>query len=106
MITRKVDTLGRIVLPEGYRKALEIQQGSSLDMELVDNQIVLTLNEEYKTCSICHKELTGEPLQICGTNVCLNCATQINLELSAYIQMSVEKIGAATDRSANDESEI
>ena len=39
---RNIDSLGRIVLPVEYRKELGIENGSSLNMELIDNKIVIT----------------------------------------------------------------
>lgn len=41
-IIRNIDSLGRIVLPVEYRKELGIENGSSLNMELIDNKIVIT----------------------------------------------------------------
>lgn len=40
-LNRKIDSLGRIVLPKEYRKCLNIQSGDSIDMYLSENCIVL-----------------------------------------------------------------
>ena len=45
MMVRKVDELGRIVLPVEFRKALNIGTGCDVNIELKDGSIVLTPNE-------------------------------------------------------------
>lgn len=40
-ISRKVDELGRIVIPIEVRKELEIKEGESLDISVIGNKIVL-----------------------------------------------------------------
>ncbi len=40
-ISRKVDELGRIVIPIEVRKELGIKDGESLDISVIDNKIVL-----------------------------------------------------------------
>lgn len=40
-ISRKVDELGRIVIPIEIRKELGIKDGESLDISVIDNKIVL-----------------------------------------------------------------
>jgi len=39
--TRKVDALGRIVLPVELRKEFEIEENSDIDICVIDDQIVL-----------------------------------------------------------------
>lgn len=39
---RNIDNLGRLVIPSEYRKELGIENGSSLNMELEENKIVIT----------------------------------------------------------------
>lgn len=40
-ISRKLDELGRIVIPIEVRKELGIKDGESLDISVIDNKIVL-----------------------------------------------------------------
>ena len=40
-ISRKIDELGRIVIPIEVRKELGIKDGESLDISVIDNKIVL-----------------------------------------------------------------
>ena len=39
---RNIDNLGRLVIPSEYRKELGIENGSSLNMELEKDKIVIT----------------------------------------------------------------
>ena len=49
VITRKIDELGRIVLPIEFRKALNVDTKCDLDMEVKDGAIVLTPKQ-----TVCH----------------------------------------------------
>ena len=48
-IVRRVDELGRIVLPREMRKTLNIRVGSKLEIGIVDNNIVLTKYSEMSS---------------------------------------------------------
>lgn len=50
-ITRKVDNLGRIVLPKEYRTILQIKEGSILNIKIKDN--VLLINKTKNSCVFC-----------------------------------------------------
>ena len=43
--TRKVDALGRVVLPIELRKEFEIEENSDIDIYVADNQIILKKSE-------------------------------------------------------------
>ena len=40
-VSRKIDELGRIVIPIEVRKKLEIKEGESLDISVIENKIIL-----------------------------------------------------------------
>lgn len=50
-IVRKLDPLGRIVIPAEMRKVLGINEGDSLEITKVDNEIVL--RKYSKGCVFC-----------------------------------------------------
>jgi len=67
--TRKVDSLGRVVLPIELRKEFEIEDRSAVDICVADNQIVIRKNEP--NCKICRitkdlKEVKGKNIFVCG----------------------------------------
>lgn len=49
-MNRNIDNLGRIVIPKDFRKELNIEAGSDLNVELIDNKIVITKKDsvDYK----------------------------------------------------------
>ncbi len=47
-ISRRIDQLGRIVIPVEVRKKLKIEEGNLLDIKLEDNCIVLSKSEPLK----------------------------------------------------------
>lgn len=75
MMVRKVDELGRIVLPVEFRKALNIGTGCDVNIELKDGSIVLTQNE--CVCSICKSAIPA------GTkfNLCEKCIAEIRKDV-------------------------
>ncbi len=52
-ITRKLDELGRIVIPSDFRKKLDVKTGDRLRVELVDNTLIL--QKSIPTCVLCGK---------------------------------------------------
>ncbi|AQQ55444.1 AbrB/MazE/SpoVT family DNA-binding domain-containing protein [Planococcus lenghuensis] len=54
-VTRKVDQLGRIVIPKELRKTMEIDIGSPLEIYVEDEYILLKKYSAYGECLI-----TGE----------------------------------------------
>jgi len=74
---RKVDDLGRIVLPAELRKTLGLKEGSALDITLEDGCVVLSPRQEAcvfcggnkdlnpfrlkMICATCREEIAGSP---------------------------------------------
>lgn len=50
---RRIDELGRIVIPKEYREILNMQSGSCLAMTVQDNKIVIKLAEDTSKCDAC-----------------------------------------------------
>lgn len=66
-IVRKLDTLGRIVIPAEMRKVLGINDGDSLEIAKVDNEIIL--RKYSKGCIFCgsdKKVLEFKEILVCG----------------------------------------
>lgn len=68
-VNRKVDELGRIVLPLAYRKRLGIDAGDSVVIEENGDKLIITT--ETRRCKICGTPVDGE---IC---VCRNCLDEL-----------------------------
>jgi len=68
-IIRKVDELGRIVLPIELRRLMDISERDNLEIYTDGQSIVL---KKYQpTCVFCNGE--GKLLQFNGRNVCPSC---------------------------------
>jgi AbrB family transcriptional regulator, transcriptional pleiotropic regulator of transition state genes len=67
-IVRKVDDLGRIVIPKELRGIMEIEPGTSLELFTDDNGCVILRKYDFKqTCSCCGKiaESVDPDIQVC-----------------------------------------
>lgn len=72
-IVRKVDELGRIVLPIELRRTLDIAEKDSLEIYVDDNRIILKKYEP--TCVFCGS--SKDVLSFKGKNICPNCLSEL-----------------------------
>lgn len=75
-IVRKIDDLGRIVLPIELRKTLGISERDALEIYVDQSGIVL---KKYEPCCIFCGE-TDRMINYKGKNVCIHCATELGME--------------------------
>lgn len=75
-IVRKVDELGRIVLPIELRRTLDINEKDSLEIYVEGGQIVLKKYEP--ACIFCSS--ASNILVFKGKNICAECASKISSE--------------------------
>lgn len=68
-IVRRIDSLGRIVLPIELRRVLEIEEGDALEFFTEENRIVL---KKYQpACIYCGD--ARDVISFRGHNICQNC---------------------------------
>ena len=72
-IVRKVDELGRIVLPIELRRTLDIAEKDSLEIYVDDNRIVLKKYEP--SCIFCGS--SKDVITFKGKNICPNCLNDL-----------------------------
>lgn len=72
-IVRKVDELGRIVLPIELRRTLDINEKDSLEIYVDGNHIILKKYEP--ACVFCNSAVNVVNFK--GRNVCAECAKQL-----------------------------
>lgn len=72
-IVRKVDDLGRIVLPIELRRSMDIEVHDELEIYIEENQVVLRKYEP--TCVFCGSGLGL--VQFGGKNICQNCINRM-----------------------------
>ena len=74
-ITRKLDSLGRIVIPIELRKNLNIEKRDSLEIFVDEDQIILS---KYKpTCVFCSNSNVKETFEFEGVSICRNCQEKL-----------------------------
>jgi len=73
-ILRKVDELGRIVLPIELRRTLDIAERDELEIYLDDDKVVL---KKYEPCCIFCASSRGL-VTYRGKNICMDCIQNVN----------------------------
>ncbi len=74
--TRRVDSLGRVVLPADLRHALGIREGDVLDVSVHDGNLVLSRHEPM--CVFCGGR--DDLRKHVGRSVCPACVSALNAE--------------------------
>lgn len=76
-ISRKIDELGRVVLPIEARKALSIDQGDTVSIYLDNDGQSITLKKSEPSCCCCQ---SSEGLKILpnGKYICDSCLAQVS----------------------------
>jgi transcriptional pleiotropic regulator of transition state genes len=72
---RRIDQLGRVVVPAELRRMLGIRQGDLLDIRVEDGRLVLLKLEPE--CAICSK--ADNLVELHEKHVCKDCAREISL---------------------------
>lgn len=68
MVKRKIDELGRVVIPRDYREKLSLSAQTPLSMELVGDRIII--KKLSASCALCGKTIAEDaPIALCP--VCL-----------------------------------
>jgi len=73
-ITRKIDDLGRVVIPIELREALGIEKQDVLEV-FIDNERIV-LEKKVESCIFCN-EVNGLS-KVKNKNVCSNCLDEMN----------------------------
>ncbi len=73
-IVRKVDELGRIVLPIELRRTLDIAERDSLEIFVSEDTIIL--KKFHPTCVFC--DSAKNIINYKGKNVCSSCISALN----------------------------
>ena len=80
MIIKKIDSVGRIVIPMGLRNSLGWKSNDEIELCEQEGKLILTKHIiKQGRCAICgNKE---KLLSIEGINICLNCAEKISQKI-------------------------
>lgn len=72
-ITKKLDELGRLVIPKELRRAIGVKEGDTLKFELNGNTLILTKFES--TCLFCGS--SESLVEFKGKHVCAECQSSL-----------------------------
>ena len=74
-IVRKIDELGRIVIPKGFRKILNWKESETeVEISLINNKVII--NEVLEGCCICGNTKNVN-YNIDGKGLCKECKNKI-----------------------------
>lgn len=72
-IVRKVDQLGRMVIPKELRKTMDVESGTPLEVYINDDEIIL---KKYNPgCIFCGETMDVEEFK--GKNICRSCLEEM-----------------------------
>ncbi len=74
-VTRKMDQLGRVLIPKHIRAAYEIEEEDS-DVEIVPTSEGILIRKLLPSCFICKS--VNDLIELDGRNVCRNCLAKLN----------------------------
>jgi transcriptional pleiotropic regulator of transition state genes len=82
-VVRKIDELGRIVLPSELRRVFGIREGDELEISVNGEQIIL--QKRLDLCLFCGAE---EPaLELKGRRVCDTCASELGQQRPTEVRI-------------------
>ncbi|MBG9643348.1 AbrB/MazE/SpoVT family DNA-binding domain-containing protein [Bacillus cereus] len=92
-IVRKIDNLGRIVIPKETRKTLQVDTGDALEFLVEENAIILQKYKPHGTCPITG-EISSRHVKLVGGKLTLSTegAKQLLAELEKY-KVTLRSIG-------------
>ncbi len=76
-IVRRVDELGRVVIPVEVRRTLDINHKDSIEMFVDHNNIVLKKYVASSSCILCDE--AGDTVGFKGKQICRSCSKELSL---------------------------
>ncbi|MGH2748434.1 MAG: AbrB/MazE/SpoVT family DNA-binding domain-containing protein [Actinomycetota bacterium] len=86
-VVRKIDELGRIVLPSELRRVFGIREGDELEIS-VDGDLVI-LQKRQDVCLFCSAE--NPTVELNGRRVCDSCAGQLGQKVTREVKLPTEE---------------
>lgn len=76
-IVRKIDKLGRIVIPIEIRRSLNFDENTNIEMMIDKENNNLLMTRYQKGCFFCG-EISSDNIQFESKNICSSCAEKIS----------------------------
>ena len=74
-VIRKMDQLGRVLIPKHIRAAYEIEEEDS-DVEIIPTSEGILIRKLLPSCFICKS--VNDLIELDGRNVCMSCLAKLN----------------------------
>jgi transcriptional pleiotropic regulator of transition state genes len=87
-VVRKIDELGRIVLPSELRRVFGIREGEELEISVDGERVILQKRGDL--CLFCGAEAPS--IEYMGRRVCSQCAVELGEKVVVEVQLSDEGI--------------
>ena len=71
-ITRKIDSLGRVVIPKSIRNAQGLDEDATIEFLL--NGDIICIKKYEQTCLVCGK---ANNIEVSGRNICPDCQREV-----------------------------
>lgn len=82
-VVRKIDELGRIVLPSELRRVFSIREGDELEISVNGEQIILQKRADL--CLFCGAESPG--IEYRDRRICENCANELGQRSNVSVRL-------------------
>jgi transcriptional pleiotropic regulator of transition state genes len=89
-VVRKIDELGRIVLPSELRRVFGIHEGDELEISVQGEQVILQKRQDL--CVFCGRDTTT--LEFKGRQVCEDCVTNLRTQERVALKIPDEAVAA------------
>lgn len=88
-VVRKIDELGRIVLPSELRRVFGIREGEELEISVEGERVILQKRGDL--CIFCGAD--SPSIEYRGRRVCEPCARELGRQAPAEVRLPDEAIG-------------
>lgn len=82
-VVRKIDELGRVVLPSELRRVFGIREGDELEISVNGEQIILQKRQDL--CLFCGAE--SPAIEFRGRRLCDDCASELGQRRPAEVRL-------------------
>ncbi len=79
-IVRRIDDLGRVVIPKEIRRTMRIREGEPLEIFTESDSIILKKYDDKTKCAFCGEDEMDNLVSKNGVCVCRKCLNELWLE--------------------------
>lgn len=79
-IVRRIDDLGRLVIPKELRRVYDIQEGDPLEIFTDKDSIIIKKYDTSKKCIFCGEDDTAQLIEHEDAAICKICADKIGVK--------------------------